>query len=84
VTVKRSGDRIVQSAIILKAEDKGSAVNGEKIRAVWDGLWLDGTYGPAECSIGFQPVRVDRSMSHALVYRRPLSTRRTEALRVKD
>ena len=32
------------------------------------------TGGPAECSIGFQPVRADRSMSHALVYRRRLWT----------
>jgi len=42
----------------------GSALNGAKIRLAWDVFCLGGTYGPAESSIGFQPVLADRSMSH--------------------
>src|SRR5271166_5266176 len=49
-------------------QEEATSPNGAKIRA-----GLGCFFASAECSIGFQPVPTDRSMSHALVYRRPLS-----------
>src|SRR5271166_4180326 len=44
-----------------------------KLGAIWDVSLPRRTYGPAQRSIGFQPVRADRSMSRVLINRQPLS-----------